>query len=187
MSLREAKKQATAREIETAARSLFLSQGYEATTMEQVAEAAGVSRASLFNYYGGKPALLEALAAQLQSRLVRLLQHYRDKSNTTSDCIEQVFAYSARVLEQTSALTRLLFIHGSAGDGFPGLQDAFTDLVIAGQRRGEVRTDFSAAELAEPLYLGFIAGLLGWCHRPETGLDEQFAARARLLALQLQG
>jgi AcrR family transcriptional regulator len=43
-----------------AARRLFEEQGYVATSIEQIAEAAGVSRATVFTSVGGKPVLLKA-------------------------------------------------------------------------------------------------------------------------------
>jgi AcrR family transcriptional regulator len=57
-SLRERKKLATWRAIQSAARQLFDEQGYAATTVEQIAAAANVSRATFFNYFAGKDATL---------------------------------------------------------------------------------------------------------------------------------
>ena len=56
MNLRERKKLATWRAIQSAALRLFDEQGYEATTVEQIAAAANVSRATFFNYFAGKDA-----------------------------------------------------------------------------------------------------------------------------------
>ncbi|WP_405484299.1 TetR/AcrR family transcriptional regulator [Streptomyces sp. NBC_00009] len=58
MSLRERKKLATWRAIRTAALRLFEEQGYEATTVEQIVAAANVSRATFFNYFAGKEAVV---------------------------------------------------------------------------------------------------------------------------------
>lgn len=184
MSLREEKKTATARRIRVAAQELFLARGYEHTSVEDIALAAGVSRASLFNYYRGKSAILMGLSAELEPRLVQLVQHYQSKSLTTADRIRQLFEYSAKILEQTAALTRLLFIQGNS-EGFPALELAFRQLVVAGQQRGEVREDLDAGALAETLYLGFMASLLGWCRTPELPLTAELASRADALALIL--
>ncbi|MFI9778408.1 TetR/AcrR family transcriptional regulator [Streptomyces sp. NPDC051956] len=58
MNLRERKKLATWRAIRTAALQLFEEQGYETTTVEQIVAAANVSRATFFNYFAGKEAVV---------------------------------------------------------------------------------------------------------------------------------
>jgi AcrR family transcriptional regulator len=184
MSIREEKKQATARRIRVVARELFLVKGYAHTSVEEIALAAGVSRAGLFNYYRGKTAILMGLSAELEPRLVQLVHHYQAKSLTTADKIKKLFEYSGRILEQTAALTRLLFVQGNS-EGFPALELAFRQLVVTGQQRGEVREDLDAGALSETLYLGFVASLLGWCRAPDMALTAELARRADALALML--
>lgn len=57
--VRDEQARRTRRAIVTAARDLFLAQGYAATTIDAVAEAARVSRRTVFNSVGGKVALLK--------------------------------------------------------------------------------------------------------------------------------
>ncbi len=57
--LRKAQAAATRRAIIDAASALFIERGYVATSIESVAEAAGVSRATVFTSVGGKKALLK--------------------------------------------------------------------------------------------------------------------------------
>jgi AcrR family transcriptional regulator len=74
--LRERTKRAVQTEIAAAAMRLFLDRGFEAVTMDEVARAAGVSRRSLFRYFGTKEDLVlgnladvgEASAAILRDR-----------------------------------------------------------------------------------------------------------------------
>jgi AcrR family transcriptional regulator len=60
LGLRERKKQQTKRALERAAFDLFARQGYVDTTVEDIAAAAQVSRASFFRYFGSKEDVLAA-------------------------------------------------------------------------------------------------------------------------------
>ncbi len=53
----------TKQEILMAALDLFSMQGYEATSISQIADAVGIRKASLYSHYAGKREILDALAA----------------------------------------------------------------------------------------------------------------------------
>jgi AcrR family transcriptional regulator len=57
--VRDEQARRTRRAVVTAARELFLAQGYAAATIDAIAEAAHVSRRTVFNAVGGKLALLK--------------------------------------------------------------------------------------------------------------------------------
>jgi AcrR family transcriptional regulator len=56
--LRERKKTRTRNDIINAATRLFVTKGFDQTTMDNVAEAAEVSRSTLFRYFGNKEAMV---------------------------------------------------------------------------------------------------------------------------------
>jgi AcrR family transcriptional regulator len=58
--LRAAKAALTRQAVIAAAERLFVAQGYGSTSVQDIAQAAGVSRATVFNSVGGKPALIRA-------------------------------------------------------------------------------------------------------------------------------
>ncbi|MEO6045436.1 MAG: helix-turn-helix domain-containing protein [Tepidiformaceae bacterium] len=58
--LRAAQQAATRRQVIEAATILFVRDGYAATSIDAIAEAGGVSRATVFSAVGGKAALLKA-------------------------------------------------------------------------------------------------------------------------------
>jgi len=60
-ALRDQQAEATRRAVLDAGRRLFLAQGYGATTIDQVAAAAGVSKPTVFSAVGNKQALLAAV------------------------------------------------------------------------------------------------------------------------------
>ena len=72
--LREQRKAQTRRDIQEHALRLFLANGYDATTVEQIAAAAGVSHMTFFRYFPSKEAVVEndgydpILAERIRSR-----------------------------------------------------------------------------------------------------------------------
>lgn len=70
--LRERKKKEVRHRIIQAAERLFATKGLENTTMEDVANAADVSVATVYNYFGSKSALLLAGVAEETDEMIRL-------------------------------------------------------------------------------------------------------------------
>ncbi|MGH9426759.1 MAG: TetR/AcrR family transcriptional regulator [Terriglobia bacterium] len=63
--------------ISTAAANLFLSDGYHKTSVREIAQKAGVSVGSVFNYFTSKEAILFYLLSHVQSETVAILQEQR--------------------------------------------------------------------------------------------------------------
>ena len=61
---RETKKLAVRRAVERAARQLFAEHGYEATSVRQIADAAGVAERTFYRYFDGKEGLIADEAAR---------------------------------------------------------------------------------------------------------------------------
>ncbi len=68
-SLRQRKQEVVRQALSAAAEELFLSRGFEATTVEQIAQAAGVSRRTFFRYYESKEDVLVERSDQLGEQL----------------------------------------------------------------------------------------------------------------------
>src|SRR5690606_31984937 len=77
---RERKRQQVRHQLYTAAVELFVAQGYEATTMEQIAESADVARATVFNHFSQKVGFLEEWGARRRACVAAILgqEHAED-------------------------------------------------------------------------------------------------------------
>jgi AcrR family transcriptional regulator len=64
MGIRERKKASTRKALVDTAARLFTERGVEATTMDDIAKAAGMSRTSVFNYFGYKEMILCEIGAR---------------------------------------------------------------------------------------------------------------------------
>lgn len=63
--------------ISAAAANLFLSDGYHSTSVREIAQKAGVSVGSVFNYFTSKEEILFFLLSHVQSETVAILQEQR--------------------------------------------------------------------------------------------------------------
>jgi AcrR family transcriptional regulator len=150
--LRERKKEATRRALQEHALRLFLANGYDATTVDAIAEAAGVSHMTFFRYFPTKedviladdydPLLATLIAARppdepafdalrfaLGAAFVHVSGHDRDMLLLRTRLILQTPALRARLWEQQAA-TEQLFARALA-DRRGGEPDLATRVVAA--------------------------------------------------------
>jgi AcrR family transcriptional regulator len=72
---RETKKLAVRTAVEQAARQLFAEQGYEATSVRQIADAAGVAERTFYRYFDGKEGLIADEAERWMELLGNAIRH----------------------------------------------------------------------------------------------------------------
>lgn len=111
-SLRERNRNRTRGDIESAALELFENQGYDATTVEQIAQRASVSSATFFRYYGSKEEVLFANEQDAVDEMIALVEQRSDTSPTLEALAEPVATFARNFLadkgSQTQRLTRLV-------------------------------------------------------------------------------
>lgn len=93
--LRESQKAGRRKRILQAARQHFMERGYEAATIEAIAETAEVSAVTVFNHYGTKGGLLLALVGESDSILVEKI--YEILGNPQPDPLEAILAVSGAI------------------------------------------------------------------------------------------
>lgn len=109
-------KGSTKQKILEAALELFSVQGYEATSISQLAEAVGIRKASLYSHFENKQAILDAL---IQTTLEQYAQHSiftkadwddpdftRDKENLTPEAAAQMFMGQIRYILHDPQISR---------------------------------------------------------------------------------
>jgi AcrR family transcriptional regulator len=80
------------------ARNLFMQQGYTATSMRQVAEAAGIGKATIYHHFPDKQSIVMSLVRNNITRMDETLQHVRSVDDprlriqvATQDSVEFLF------------------------------------------------------------------------------------------------
>jgi AcrR family transcriptional regulator len=87
---------ATREKIVEAARQLFASQGFHATTTREIARAAGLATGTMFNYFSSKEAIVGSLASEA---LAEVRTNF-DTSDSGSSFEEALFAFVAAGLRK---------------------------------------------------------------------------------------
>ncbi|WP_249675422.1 TetR/AcrR family transcriptional regulator [Pseudomonas abieticivorans] len=167
--LRERQKEARRHAISGAAVELFRSQGYGATTVEQIAEQAGVSAPTVFNYFGSKQEILIDLLREADEMALRdmaqLIPSFDDPVDALCHLESLVMTYELKVLP-VSVWRELLPM--SYGGPLPErlklinetLNQEVSALLGHLQRQGKVRadinTEYTASVLNEYLTLQFL-------------------------------
>jgi AcrR family transcriptional regulator len=164
-SLRERQKSNRRRAMLQAARKLFSSHGFEATTIEMIAEKAEVSSVTIYNYYGTKTGLLLALVSEsdtlLQDRIAAIL------ADPPDNIAEAFAAFSATIRDHAlSFLTKPLWrqvIAASIIEGGSNFGRAYArlDRDLARQlsmileklrKRGQLKPELNVDVLGESLF-----------------------------------
>ena len=167
---------ATREEILAQAARLFANQGYPATSMNQVAEACGFSKASLYHYYRDKYSLLVSIAENHVSRLEDLVD----------DAALQALAPDARLREMIRRFVEeyagARHAHRVLTEDVKFLENADRQRVLDKERTvvadfarvvATLRPDLEAVALAKPVTM-LLFGMINWMFiwmRPDGELD----------------
>lgn len=151
--LRERQKAQRRQAISQAAVQLFELQGFQNTTIEQIASQAGVSAPTVFKYFGSKQEILLEMLQEADERALRdtrrLIPDIEDPVDTLCHLEKLLTGYSLEVLP-ASLWRELLPLILSGGDtGLPqryrvmndALRGAIADLLLDLQKAGKLRAD----------------------------------------------
>ncbi|SMO87218.1 TetR/AcrR family transcriptional regulator [Paracoccus laeviglucosivorans] len=108
------------RQILVGARQMFLSKGFEGTSMQDVAKAAGVSKGTLYVYFDSKEAMFEALVLRECGRLQDTMRRIGSGDGAVEDELFAIARQMVTTLLQPEVLAAMRMMIG-AGEKFPDL------------------------------------------------------------------
>jgi AcrR family transcriptional regulator len=185
LSRRERKKQETHHRLMGAALQLFREQGYDATTVEQIAEAADVAKGTFFNYFETKEAILPAMAEWRLHQLEHVLLPERGAPPSPVARIKLALRLVAEDPLSHPVLTRRLFAarrHRLDVRPAHALADLLAEQVCQAQAAGEIRADLDPAYVGGLIRALFFQQLIMWhCGHHPVPLPEMLDAAVDLL------
>jgi len=102
-TLRARQKEHRRNRIVSSAKNLFKKKGYDRTTIENIAVAAGVSGVTVHNYYGTKAGVLLALVIESDKKLIERLD--QSLPGAEADIVELTVAFAREIMDH--AITNL--------------------------------------------------------------------------------
>lgn len=167
LSRRERKKQETRDGILRAARHLFEEKGFENTSVDEIAEKADVAKGTFFNHFTNKEALLSGIAGEeVEDILLFAAEELRDIPNS----LLKIRRIMNRLLEDALPYLRLtgrilfssIINTGETPSPFIKINKLLEELVIEGQRKSEITTEFDSGEIVTAILGSYYGVLLRW-------------------------
>ena len=197
LSAREQNKLDKRERIRDSAYALFVEQGFESTTMAQVAEQAEVAKGTLFLYCSDKDDLL---CLVMHDRLRATVERSFTTLPRRADLLAQLLHVFGGLFEMYAEHTKLAlsFIRifptavGPNGQTLRGLTFGFlhqlSELVRAASARGEVARDVPPMQAAHNLFALYFSALLAGVsgHVPSLAVAKEAVLKGSL-ELQLRG
>lgn len=168
-----------------AAEKLFATRGLHNVSVQDIADGAGISRATVFNQFGSKQLVLDAITARSLSVYMTLLEAaLNDETQTVPALLRQLFKQMGAGIESNRSLYREVFIEirkismGLDGAGIsPKLKRETFAILTAifdrGQKAGEIKDTYAPEALATA-YDSLLSGaVIQWLHdQRESNLAE---------------
>ena len=173
-----------------AARYLFVSRGYQATSTADIARRAGLTKGALYFYFKDKQALVTELLQRSERTLYRpFFARLEQDSGTADEKIIQLLNWLAKIAAENrdDLLLPLLISLEFQGQDNPALsvvddlrrfmKQRLVKVIEQGRKEGSMRSDLSAQAFADTI-MAFADGLLLQWYRRGSELDGATVARA---------
>jgi AcrR family transcriptional regulator len=161
---RERKRLVSYERLYEAAIELFLAQGFDSTTVDQIAERADMARATAFNHFPQKVAYLEEWGRRRREEVRRRLSLRAGDAPAAAALhayLHEMAAVNAASRPETMALIEPSIRAGQALRN-PTLDVDLAELVRHGQATGEFRADADADQVGLVLGAAYFSTVLRW-------------------------
>ncbi len=166
---------------------LFRTQGFESTTVSQIAEAADIVPATFFNHFQSKNALLRQMTTEILGVIELMLEDELKASESTHERLVGFVTHAADQIAETRGLARDVLLELMRAESEPGQQppylgrihEPFAAMLREGQERGDVRGDQDAAFLAEMLVGILNAAITNWLANPDYPIEQRLRQAGR--------
>lgn len=162
---RERKKLEIRDRLYASALDLFVERGFEATTMDDIAERADVARATVFNHFPQKTAFLFEWGQRRRDRVAETMASEHVAELPAADRLRRYLSALAELnIASRRATVTLMDASVRIGGALrsPNLDLELAKFVDEGRRAGEFRSDVDSAQAGTLLAAGYFSSVLRW-------------------------
>ncbi|SFA82686.1 transcriptional regulator, TetR family [Collimonas sp. OK607] len=189
-SRRERNKSNTLARLLDAARQLFAEKGVTGTTIDDITDRADVGRATFFNYFQSKDAVLQALWIEQVSNFSVTVDEQLALRLSTGKRIENLFrAFEAGTAKWpdylkavTGELEREWNTQATGRYRLERFHAALAPLIEAGIVQGDMRTDYAADFLIQMIGSAYLSVVRYWRLYPDDDLPARITETTRFLS-----
>jgi AcrR family transcriptional regulator len=172
--------------VYAAALELFVEQGFDCTTIDEIAERAGVARATVFYHFKPKTAILDEWSARRRRRALTAVRAEHLETQSLRDVLTCYTTELAEINENARAETVALMsaaIRTTDVLSNPRLAPEVASFIGRAQRTGEARADFDPEHAGLLVATAYIAILGRWIavEPPPFDLRQTLLATLELL------
>lgn len=179
--LREKKNIIVKQALYDAAMELFRQKGFAETSVDEIADRAGYSRATFFNHFGAKQGVLRLYGQRLQDLVERSLTQ-AEPSTSALELIRLMLSVMLQEAEENIEEVKLICSYSVLDPNYMSnptparkrLFEILTELVSQAQQQKLIRLDLSAKVLALhifSLYQGVVLAIVANLESSESLLD----------------
>jgi AcrR family transcriptional regulator len=178
MGRREDKRELTRQQLLTAAAELFNERGYEATSVEDMAERANLSKGTFYYHFETKEALVVELRRSMLAGTVDQTYALLSQGQAPLTVLEKLLLERAAFTEREPELSKVFFLQrigvilfkdedlivqpDPTGQRKLLFRAAIYEMVCEAQKRGQVRSDQSPAEITGMIVACFLHAQGAW-------------------------
>lgn len=161
-----------------AALQLFAERGYLETTVQHITEAADVGKGTFFNYFPTKEHVLATYGDERVATIQQALERAQASNGPVMPTIKELVTGLVGQSSACPALLRSIYVaHASCASVREGLRARLrasrrlmTEIFALAQKRGEIRRDIPASELARLTQFVFHGVAMAWAMNPDSSL-----------------
>lgn len=178
----ERKKEETRKKIISVAIDLFNRQGFDGTTVEQIAEEADVAKGTIFNHFPAKEAIVheyvQIAVRDTGTEAVGKLERLPDTRSRLTVLLRQSLQWFENNLHEDILKKYMVYMMQRSLEALgnenmrSGFNNILTPVIRIGQEDGEIRRDIPAEELSNHLEWLSASIMIVWLAFPEKSLTD---------------